>query len=279
MVHTYDIYGLRVVSSLNLQGVPLWSAAGSINSSTAGVCHDVVVELGDVPTELEAPFSVADDFQVGAECVLLRIPSVAWYLVRGGREIFVKIMPNADTALVSWHLLHTAMIALCLQRHIFPIRAAAIMDDKGCAVFLGEARSGKSTLVQAFVARGYAILANDILIMSADGQVFPKPFSSFKLAGSESASIPIRGLYRLRWLLPKSAEPEIEPLSAFQALLDLRGLVYWPSLIAAMGCESAFLTFAGRLLSSSRVDEFRRPLRLSGLAAQVETLERHFAKG
>ena len=91
--------------------------------------------------------------------------------------------------------------------------------------------------------------------------------------------MPVRRLYLLRWLLPKGAELEIEALPAFQAMITLRKLVYWPSLLSAMSCESAFLASVSRLLSSASIREFRRPRSLDRLAAQVETLEQSFAAG
>jgi hypothetical protein len=275
---TYNLYGVRVASAIDLRGVPLWSSAGWYHRSDSGANADVAIELGDAPTELEAPFSVLGNFQIGVGCVLLRIPGVAWYLIKDGREIQVRTMPQADASLVCRHLLRDAMVALFLQRQIFPIRASAIARQDACIILLGRAGVGKSTLAQAFAARDYGVLADDVVLMSTDGQVVSS-LPEFGHAADHLMKIRVRRLYLLRWLLPKSAELEIEPLPAFQAMLNLRKLAYWPSLISAMSCEPAFLALISRLLSSTRADEFRRPACLNRLEAQVETLEQSFAVG
>lgn len=276
-MQTYNIYGVCVTSALDLPGVPSWSST-TPNDFAEGADADVVIEVGDVPPELETPCSVLGDFQVGAEYVLLRIPGVASYLMSGGRLIRVQPMPRADAGLVCRFLLRAALTALFFQRQIFPMRAAAIAYQESCILFLGRSGAGKSTLARALAARDSGLLADDVLLISEDGQII-LPRAESGHATPELMRMPVRSLYLLRWLLPRTAEPEVQPVPAFKAMIQLRKLVYWPSLIPAMNLEGAFLGLASRLLASASAHEFRRPLRSDCLTAQLETLERSFARG
>jgi hypothetical protein len=271
MDKTYDIYGLRVACPFELPGVPHWSG----DAATSEIMPDVVIEVGEVPLELDPPFSLVRELQISTARALFRVPSVASFLVIAGREIVVSMMPGADVSLVMRHLLRTAMVVVCFHRRTFPLKAAAVMRNKDGIILFGGARSGKSTLTRALCKRGYTVIADDIVLLSADDRTVSNPNIWIHRVDARCRRLSIETLYRLRWLLPQSAEPETEPMPAFQAVLDLRSLVWWPGLIPAMNCEGAFLSLAA-MLSSRGIKEFRRPMCLSTLGMQIDLLEQSF---
>ena len=255
--------------------MPLWPA-NEIGAADPRAIADAVIEMGDVPSELDPPFSTLADYQIAGARILLRAPSVARFLINSGRNIRIQLMPRADVRAVLRYLLGSAMAALFHQRQLFALQASVVMKDGACFAFLGAARTGKSVLAQALAARNYSILADDILLISAGGKMLrtrretiPRTFTAQRILGP-------RNVYILRWLLPKSAEPELTPISAFDAMVDLRKVVCRAGLIAAMNREPAFLSFASQLLASADAFEFKRPMCLKRLTVQVDALERHF---
>ena len=59
-------------------------------------------------------------------------------------------------------LLGSCLGALLHQRGVLALHASAIETDQGAVLFMGDSGMGKSTTLQAFIKRGYKMLADDI---------------------------------------------------------------------------------------------------------------------
>ena len=149
----YKLFGLRVISEIEL---PELIPADVEDASEVTIRVGTVVAPGSEP-----------GFSGTGAAKVLNVPSVARYLVSGGRWITVDAMPGALPADVRLFLLGSAFGALLLQRALLPLHANAIEMDGGAVAFMGPSGIGKSTLAAWFHDRGFPVLADDVCVVIA----------------------------------------------------------------------------------------------------------------
>ena len=165
----YVAYGLHVRSPIALPFAP---SAGT---------PDVTVRIGDVPETLP---KLADGggeafpWKTVPDAFLKTVPGVARYLVTGGRDILVEPCGGSDHR-VGVFLSGLIFAALLRQRNVTAFHASAIEADMGAVLFMGDKGSGKSSLLAAFVERGYAMLADDVTGVELDAGGRPVALSAF----------------------------------------------------------------------------------------------------
>jgi ABC-type multidrug transport system fused ATPase/permease subunit len=160
----YTAYGLHIASELILPEL----MPGPVGQP------DVYIRFGHVPTSLASPHSIGDYFQASPGTFLLKVPDTAHYLVVKGREIWINQVNRCGDDEVRLFLLGSAFGALLHQRHILAMHASAIQTARGAVLFVGPSGNGKSTLVAAFLHRGYRMLADDVtgvIVDAASGPV------------------------------------------------------------------------------------------------------------
>src|SRR5215469_12033678 len=119
--------------------------------------------LGGVPSSLPGSRHAGELVEITATEFLLRIPGTARYYVANGNQVRVEIEPGAPIANVSTYLLGSVFGALCHQNGLLPLHASAVaqQDSNGSEIsvtaFLGDSRSGKSTLAARLPRRGFPI--------------------------------------------------------------------------------------------------------------------------
>ena len=300
MTYQYSIHGLTVQSPFEIAGL----RAAATGRGEA----DVRIELGAAPVELVQPVVIAEGYQASGDEILLNVRGVARYWMRAGRRLVVDRYPGAHLGDVLVYLLGSGLAGILHQRGYFPLHASAFVRDEECIGFMGDSGAGKSTLAAILSQRGFKLLSDDVLVtIPAEGEgLLAMPSSvalkltpqSLPLAGigksaksfdssdrskmridvqSRFADRPARlaALYRLHWLMPRAADPEIDRLAPFAALTILRQNVYQSSLIDAMRREAQFLAFAGKVVSEVELFEFRRGMCLDHVEAQVDFLLQH----
>ena len=136
------IAGLRIVSDLSLPGVVHCS-----DQISGG--DEIVIRRARIPDSLSSVDVTFPDGQCNQKELLLNIPDVARYLVRGGNEILVDQVHTSKLGDVRAYLLGTVFGVLCHQRGITPFHASAIEVADDCIAFAGDTGVGKSTLVAA----------------------------------------------------------------------------------------------------------------------------------
>ncbi len=159
----YEVFGLRVRSELPLD--ELFEAAPE------GRGADVTVRIGTIPHD------PGEDGEAGYNVIgtaaLLAIRDVARYWIDAGREIVVEPAPGAPERNLRLFLLGSAFGALLHQRGLLPLHANAIEFEGRAVAFMGHSGAGKSTIAAWFLDRGHRVLADDVCVVTLDGEGQP----------------------------------------------------------------------------------------------------------
>jgi hypothetical protein len=132
--------------------------------------------------------------------VYISLSGLGNFLVRGGREIIIDALRDAEDRILRLYILGTALGILLNQRGLSVFHASAISISNGAVAFLGEKGHGKSTLAASLNVRGHDLIADDIVVIDEIGdQLMVRPgFPQFKLwpdslgaIGETSESLPI----------------------------------------------------------------------------------------
>lgn len=172
----------------------------------------VAIRYGEVPESLPEADSRGAAFEAAADTLLLQVPNVGRYLVRGGCEIIIHPVPGATESDLRLFLMGSAFGALLQQRGILPLHAGAVRVGDACVAFLGESGTGKSTLCAFLQQRGYTVLSDDICpvqMLPGIGAVAYPGFTRLKLWADSLAAMGVEaaGLSRARPQLDKYELP------------------------------------------------------------------------
>lgn len=152
----FAAYGLRIRSEVAL---PHFAAAEPGET-------DVVVRLGAVPRALQAPNCTRPRWEAAQDDFLFRAEENMRFRVTSGREITVERAAGDDDRAAAY-LMGSAWTALLQQRGLVTLHASAVCTREGAVLFLGRSGAGKSTLAAALAVRGYEVLADDVVAVSA----------------------------------------------------------------------------------------------------------------
>lgn len=167
----YSAFGLRMTSDISL---PELQCSGDTLDQP-----DVEVILDDLSDYWTDPIFGRSYFGCVEQRIYLRVPEVAIFCIEEGRRIRVSPLPGADRDLLRLYLLGSCMGAILLQREILPLHGSAVVIEGKAYAFVGDSGAGKSTLAAAFLSRGYALLSDDVIAVSWDGQGTPVVLPSY----------------------------------------------------------------------------------------------------
>ena len=167
-VYYYQVFGLTIESPLVFP--ELLAAEGPA---------DVSIRYGAVPDSLESVQQQGVDYQVNSGAFLLKIDTIAKYIVIAGEQIIIERVPGAQDNEVRLFLLGSAFAALLQQRGLLPLHGCAVEVNGGAAVFVGPSGCGKSTLAGALRQRGYRVMADDVCVVSFSPAGAPLALSAY----------------------------------------------------------------------------------------------------
>src|SRR5205085_6892746 len=124
------------------------------------------VTLGDVE---EAP----PGLHIHGEDALLVVADVGRFLCRSGREMVVAPAPHVSERNLRLYLLGSALAVIIHQRGLLPLHANAVVVEGKAIGFMGHPGAGKSTLAAWFHDRGFEVLADDVCVVTRDGERRP----------------------------------------------------------------------------------------------------------
>jgi hypothetical protein len=141
----------------------------SFDLALPGWLSDVDVAVGRVPASLtNGPGGAGVLWQATAAGFLLGVPGVARYLVRDGRSIVVHPEPGCAPGDVSRFLHAAPFAALCYQRRLCVLHAAAATRGQAAALVAGNSSAGKSALLAELLMRGWRMIADDVAPIALD---------------------------------------------------------------------------------------------------------------
>ena len=206
----YTAFGLRWRSSLAL---PFADASGQPEPS------DVTVRFGEAPARLPASTGGTPHcWEATPGTALLAVPGVARYLVRR-QEIVIEPGDGSEDDIVTF-LVGPAATALLQLRGVTTLHAAAVDIDGEAVVLLGTSGAGKSALARALVARGHALLADNVTgLVPAGGRMaalpaYPRLRLWEDLLAETARQRPVREGLKKYWCAAACAATEPRPVRA-----------------------------------------------------------------
>ena len=268
---------------------------------------DVYLHYGTVPDALEGGEPGEPSYEVTPDAFLLKIPGIARYLVRGGKEIVVEPAPGAPDHEVRLFLLGSAFGALFHQRGLLSLHGCALEVDGGAVIFVGDSGTGKSTLAGALHQRGFRVISDDVSVLSFshEGHPMAQPSCTHVKLGAEillsmgkkPAAYPQVMSELAKHLVPLGegfcAQPrqvkeiyeltthdaqdfQIVPLQGAEKLTVLIAHTYRLAFLEGPAKRKHYFTQCGRLARQASISRLFRPPWPFGLEKLVEFLEREW---
>ncbi len=309
MHYRCSIYGLGVIANRPIPGVPPSTVAS----------EDVHISFGSLPawlndvtaTQIEASYIAEYNSECGEPALrVFRVLNGEFYrfyyadqteflINRAGSEVWAQWSEPLTLEDTATYLLGPVMGFVMLLRGIVCLHASAIAIGNEAIAFLGPAGSGKSTTAAAFSARGYSVLAEDVVTLDDRGDHFMVrpgypcirlwPASVKALYGSESylpkltpnwdkcfldlrdqfktQSLPLVAIYHLSERRHDTTAPFVETLERSEGLLSLVANTYATKLMdkEMRAREFELLTRALNNVPLRRVTPHADPARISEL--------------
>lgn len=270
---------------------------------------DVVIRIGEVPSRLESFVGLPDLYQVNESEFLLKLKDIASFWVRSGNEIVIEPAPNHMDSVVRLYLLGTCLGVLLHQRGILALHASAIETPEGAVLFSGPSGIGKSTLLAAFLKKGYSMLADDVVGIVLDRAGLPivlpaiprtKLWSDaanhlghdlntlprlrpnedkFELGVKELFApqpVPLRRMYILTTC--ECEQIEINPLDNFASFQAILNNTYREFFLDGLDRRKSHFYMATAAARHATVSQVIRPVNLSRLEDLVKFIELDFSE-
>jgi len=220
---SYRAFGLSITSAFALPG---------LEAQPEAACPDVRFELGDVPETLDAARSRGPTWQIADNRFLLRIPSLASFLITDGRSVVAQT--EGCTAIEDLSAFAGSVLGILLhQRGMVTLHASAVAVNGRAILFCGASGSGKSTLAGELDRRGYAVAADDICAVSFVGgqptilpdgrrlKLWSEAIDALGLAARRG--IPVRNRVDKYYVDPEHVAETRLPIGAIYLLREVRG--------------------------------------------------------
>ncbi|MCB0047276.1 MAG: hypothetical protein KDD92_17760 [Caldilineaceae bacterium] len=143
-------------------------------SAPVNASVDVHVRFGPTPhilPDLLHSYTYEDiniDVQVDSRGDLLLRTGAAYYYVTGGDSVIIDAEPDIALSKLRYMLMGYCIPALLNQRNALALHANALVTPRGAVVLSGSSGGGKSTLHAVLMARGMAMLSDDVTVLRTD---------------------------------------------------------------------------------------------------------------
>lgn len=229
------------------------------------------------------------------------MPSVGAFHVRGGGEIVVDPVPDADERALRLGIVGPLLGVILMQRGLFVLHASTVAVDGRAVAFFGPSGRGKSTLTAAMTRAGHPLIADDMTVIDTSGTTpsvqpgFPRvklwPDSASALehdleslplihpertkrsvqlgATFHSGPLPLARCY----LLEDGDEESSTEIAPREAVLALIGSTYQSFWLHQTGASGPNLLHCGALTRSGVVRRLRRRRAFEALPDVVRFVE------
>ncbi len=196
MEYYFKAFGLNIQSEFPFQG---------INIPEKGF-FDISVTKGKFVPYLQKPIVSGLSFESDYENMLLKIPNVANFLIKDGKEVIIDKFDSSELREVELFFMGSVMAVILMQRGIVPFHGSAFEKEGKCIIISGNSGAGKSTLLRNFIEQGFRALTDDVCALSIkDGKVILTPsYPSSKIWAD------VMSKYNLTKTKENQVRPEIE---------------------------------------------------------------------
>lgn len=220
------------------------SSPAPLHPSQQMLLRETKLEHGPVPEELDGvPVPPGQHRMAGGAFLLHAESGVRFLYRRGAGHVLCEAADSIDPAeLALWHngSVYAAVAALNGLR---PFHASAIAHAGLVIAFTAPGGGGKSTIAAALAARGFALFADDTLVLDLGDPDHPVCLPGHKRLKLTAEALALTGLERQEQVAPDypkhyALPPRAEPLG----VLPLARLVFLeyaeqPELIGLSGAE------------------------------------------
>ena len=123
---------------------------------------DINIAFGKTPGSIPNAIIKTNLYQVSQGQFLFTVEGLANYYVSEGSSILIEPAEGSALNEIIAYLLGTAFGSFLFQRDLLPLHGSSINMNGSAAVFAGRSGFGKSTMVRAFLQRGYPFLNDDL---------------------------------------------------------------------------------------------------------------------
>ncbi|CAM3554974.1 aldolase [Marinicrinis lubricantis] len=156
----YTAFGMRICSDVPMPELP---QADGLHDDA-----DMMIEKSDLTALWDSlGLEEEDNFVQIDQRLLFKIPDTALFCIQEGTKITVSPMSGADEHKIRLFCLGTCMGAILLQRRVLPLHGSAVAIDGKAYAIVGHSGAGKSTLAAAFLQKGYHLLSDDVIAVTA----------------------------------------------------------------------------------------------------------------
>jgi hypothetical protein len=283
--HRYGVYGIRVLSDALLD-LPEYSDdhLGCVECVTARPLSFTDALNGATFRSRPGSWYRYAFLEDGSSYV--RWDNVGEFLVAAdGRRIVCRREEKVSSDSFQTYLLGQALSFALVQQHLEPLHATTVVVDGEAVAFLGSNAFGKSSLAASFLAAGFRLLTDDLLILrdSPRGvlaypgppriKLFSKVASRVLGQAADGPAMNADTDKRILWLGERQSCSRPVVLKTIYAVAAPRDACRTPEVrIDALSPREAFLalvtgTFNRRLVSAERVE--RQFDVMAGLADRV----------
>jgi hypothetical protein len=151
----YAAFGLSLRSDFRLPGL-----SSASTEAFAPPDPDVRIRVGARTSAPPAPRSTVE---VAPDLVVFDHADIGRVTIREGREIFVAPHAQADDDSIGLFVAGPALAVALHQRGDLVLHASSVAIRGRAVVLLGEKGAGKSTLAATLLARGHALVSDDVV--------------------------------------------------------------------------------------------------------------------
>ena len=166
---------------------------------------------GTVPEELPDAILAGDGWQAAPGRVLMR-GAIGRFLIEEGVRVTLERPTIEQDAALAVQFLDAALAMILQQRGDVVLHGNAAITSQGAMVLCGESGSGKSTALTALLARGFAMLSDDItacrILHPGQVEVMPgMPHLHLDAHAAAQLGLDISGLPQYPWRRMKAMVP------------------------------------------------------------------------
>ena len=158
--YKYKIFGLTIQSDLEL---------ANLEQYLFTTLPDIDIKFGSIQDKIPNGARIGQYSQISNETYLLDIPDIVKFCVHVGTLVIIEKKNNTTSNYMLQAYLFGMIFTNILQyRGYLVLHGSAVKIGDKAIIFSGKSGAGKSTLAAAFMQRGYIMLTDDLVVLSAN---------------------------------------------------------------------------------------------------------------